>query len=554
MSGKNLIKQLGVIGISSLLVAANLCASEIQTKSRIASVCVYPDSALLTRTAELHLNAGRYKIIFDDIIPEIDENSLRVSVSEGRAGVKLFGARLKREYLEEPASVKIKQLKSKIQELEDEVKVLRDDKELLSKEREFLESIRLFSRDQLPKDLITKMPAPQELGEIFNFLDTKFRENYSKVRDIDLRLRDLTNKIEVSNRELSRISGSAGKLKRSIVAEVMVLEPGDFFLSISYLVNGASWQPIYDARASLKKSEVELISYGIVTQSTGEEWQDVELSLSTAKPAIGGRMPYVSPWFLRPYHPPANKKTRIKDVLSQSMAFDEGEEEFVAKSKTSEIEYARPEEKGIAVVYKLSQETTIKSDGSEHKLPISSQALKARFEYSTYPRASAFAYLGSRVKNRKDLQLLAGRVNIFLEEDFVGRSDIDNIGPGEEFDLYLGVDESVKVKRQKIEEKVDNVLIAGIPSPNKKTTSKYKLTVENYKSRPIKVILFEAMPVPADERIKVKMKGIDFEPKEKDWKDRKGIWRWEMELEQGEKKEIFYTFIIEHPLKMIVGE
>lgn len=290
---------------------------------------------------------------------------------------------------------------------------------------------------------------------------------------------------------------------------------------------------------------MELVSYGVVKQTTGEDWQDVEICLSTARPAVDGRMPYVSPWFLRPYQPTFMKEKKVvAPEVYQRMA---PEEEI-----RPDVEYAQVEEKGVAVVYKLSRKTTVKSDGSEHKLPVASQILKARFEYSTYPRASGFAYLGSRVTNAKDFQLLSGRVNIFLEGDFVGSSTIDNIGSGEEFDLYLGVDESVKVKREQIEKKVDDVLIARIPSPTKRTTFKYKLTVENYKSKKIIVKLFEAMPVSEDEQIKVKIEDVSLQPNQKDWQDRKGIWLWELELEPKTKQEIFYTLIIEHPRQMQV--
>ena len=150
------------------------------------------------------------------------------------------------------------------------------------------------------------------------------------------------------------------------------------------------------------------------------------------------------------------------------------------------------------------------------------------------------------------MQLLAGRVNIFLEGDFVGASSIDNIGPGEDFDLYLGVDENVKVKREQIEKMVNDVLIAGILSPNCTTTFKYKATIENYKNKNIKVIFFESMPVSDNERIKVRIGKPSLEPKEKNWKDRKGVWRWKLELEPKQKQEIFYAFSIEHSRDMRV--
>ena len=214
--------------------------------------------------------------------------------------------------------------------------------------------------------------------------------------------------------------------------------------------------------------------------------------------------------------------------------------------------YATVEQKGIAVAYKLPRKATVKCDGSDNKLAISSQILKADFEYSSYPRAILSAYLGSRVTNAPELQLLGGRVNIFLDGDFVGISSIDNIGPAEQFDLYLGADENVKVKREQVQKTVDETFIAGIPSPTRKTTFRYKLTVENYKSKKIRVKLFEAMPVSEDDRIKIKIEKVSQEPAKKDWKDRKGVWLWELSLEPKAKQEIFYTYTVEHPREMQV--
>lgn len=538
--------------LMALCLIKYVFASEISADSRIAEVTIYPDSALINRAAGLKLGPGQHKVIFPDIIPDLDENSLRVS-TQGMSEVRLLGAQVKREFLEEVPSERIQQLKDEIRKLGDEKKKLEDTKEILNKERQFLDSIRLYADVQIPKDLVTKMPQTQELEAMLKFLDTKLKENYSAYIECELKVRDIVEKTDVLKRQLAEISGPAKKLKRSIVVDLEVLKAGSIDLSISYLVNGASWQPIYDARADFEKSQVELVSYGIIKQATGEDWTDIEVSLSTAKPSIGGRMPYVSPWILRPYQPPINRRRggmkAARAPQAQFEAFDKVEE---LKEAAREPEYALPQEKGVAVVYKLLQKTNIKSDGSDHKLAISSQTLKADFEYSTYPRLGVYAYLGSRVVNAKDLQLLSGRVNIFLEGDFVGTSNIDNIAPNEEFDLYLGIDENVKVKREQIEKKVDETLIAGIPSPTKRITLKYKLTVENYKSKKIKVKLFEAIPVSEDDRIKVKMGQVSLEPKEKDWKDRKGIWLWEFELEPKAKQEIIYSYTVEHPREMQV--
>ena len=103
-----------------LFVGMNIYAAEVEVESEISEICVYTDSALINRVAHLELATGSYKTVFSNIVPEVDENSLRVS-AEGSAIIKLFGAQVKKEYLEEVPSERIKQLEEEIQILEDEI-------------------------------------------------------------------------------------------------------------------------------------------------------------------------------------------------------------------------------------------------------------------------------------------------------------------------------------------------------------------------------------------------------------------------------------------------
>jgi uncharacterized protein (TIGR02231 family) len=181
---------------------------------------------------------------------------------------------------------------------------------------------------------------------------------------------------------------------------------------------------------------------------------------------------------------------------------------------------------------------------------VTAQELAAAFEYSAWPRASTHAYLGSRVRNRDDVRYMAGPMNVFYEGGFVGASSLDAIGPGEEFEVYLGVDDNVKVKRELAEKKLEDN--DGIFSSSKKALYRYKITVENYKTKKITVNLYESMPVAEHEKIDVAISKVSLEPKKKDWDGRKGVWKWELELKPREKREITYQFTVEHPRDMQV--
>jgi len=540
-------------------------AQDLVADSKINQVTVYTQGALVNRIATLKLGEGAQKIIFPDIIPQIDENSLRVS-GEGSAQVKILGASFKKEFLKESPAEKVKQLQEEIQQVNDEINKLNNTKLVLADKKAFLDTVRLFSKDQLPKDLVTKMPPAAELENTLKFLDTKLRDNYKEIVDTELSIREAQKKLSVLNRELNSIAGYDRKQKVSIVVDLEVIKPGSLDLKVAYRVAGASWYPIYDARADFAKSQVELVSFGMVKQSSGDEWQDVNMLLSTARVNVSGSMPEVESWFIRPFvlrQPlyatvtPKNDfpagRSLSKFDLKMELQGTAGD--FAVEKKVKEeavYNYAQLESRGASIVYKLPRPATLKTDGSEYKLPISAQNLTGNFEYSAYPRLSPYAYLVSKVINAKDQQLLGGRVNIFLDGDFVGLGNIKTIGPNEEFDLYLGVDENVKIKREKLEEKTDDVIIANIPSPNRKVTYKFKVTVENYKNRKIKVNLFEAMPVSENEKIKVNIVNVNIAPKEKEWKNKKGIWRWEIELEPKAKSEIFYTYTVECPRDMNV--
>ncbi len=548
-----------LLAVSLFLSATGLVfAQDVPVESKIVKVTVYPDSALLTRLAQVKLEPGTYQVVFTDIIPSLDENSIRVS---GTGSAKVLGAQVKKEYLAEKPAEKVQKIEKEIEGLMDERKKLGDMKELAETEKEWLNSLKFFSSEQLPKDLVTKVPASKDLGDLLKFMDESLKDNYAASLDLELKTRELDKKIEVLRKGLAEIA-TPNRSKRSVAVDVEVLKAGTLDIMLSYRVFGATWQPIYDARAIFEKSQTELVAYGVVRQSTGEDWNDVEVVLSTAKPSISGRMPDLASWFLAPFqrivrtqqYEPYYMAGKDADMQlaagASSLALEK--KELAAPAAPLKVAYAVAEQKGVSVTYKIPRKATIASDGSEVRLPVFSQGLASKFKYSAFPRLSDFAYLASEVKNAKELQLPAGRVNVFLGDDFVGMSGINTIGPGETFDLYLGADENVKVKREEIEHKMDDVLLANIPSPNRKVTLKYKLSVENYKNTKITFELFEAVPVSQDERIKVKIDQVSSEPKVKNYKDKQGIWRWEFELEPQAKKEIYYTCIVEYPRNMQV--
>ena len=553
------MKRLFLFFVIYFVVVSGVFAEEFRPQSKIEEVTVYTGSARVTRVAKVTLPVGEHTVIFEDVVSNIDENSLNVA-GLGEAKVTLFGANIQTEQLKFNPNEKVRALEDKIQGLKDQVELKRNFLNILSQQEAYLNSIRLFANNQIPEDLVTKMPTPESLKGVLDFYTEQLKGVYQNRLDTNNGIRELEKEIDVLSRELADLRGPQKNQQRNIVVDLSAQTAGSFTLKVSYLVTGATWRPIYDARAKLSEDKVMLNAFGQVQQWTGDDWTDVKLILSTAQPQRQGSMPYVSPWILTEQQPvPAayreGRMMQADSIGSQHEAFSTTgsiNAAFDKKEVSADIAYVQPEMKGVSVIYEIAKKATVPSDRTEHKFPLSSQTLQADFEYSTYPKASAFAYLGSRVKNGAENHLLAGQTNLYLDEEYVGKAAIDTISPNETFDLYLGVDESVKVSRKQIEKKVDETLIAGIPSPNKKITYRYKIEIENFKAKNAKVKLFESMPAAGTDKIKVKINEVSLKPTEKDWKDRQSIWLWELNLAPNAKQEITYSFTIEYPKDLVI--
>lgn len=74
-------------------------------------------------------------------------------------------------------------------------------------------------------------------------------------------------------------------------------------------VRNATWSAGYDVRVDMQSKDkpITLIYKGVITQDTGEDWNDVPLTLETATPTFGVNVPTLTPWTLSVFSPAALK-------------------------------------------------------------------------------------------------------------------------------------------------------------------------------------------------------------------------------------------------------
>jgi uncharacterized protein (TIGR02231 family) len=544
-----------VLGWAVLLAAVPAWAGDILAASTIKKVTVYQDRALVTRTAKVELEAGDNTVLFESLPGALLEDSLRAD-GKGQKPVTIYGAEVKKAFGTEEADPRIAKVAAELEKLRYELKSLQGKYQALVDQKAFLDSVRNFSSVQIPKDIMTKSSSPSDWAGISKFLYDAYLTNSADLLEAEKAVAEKNREVEAKQREYYDIQAGLGIEKKSVVVSVNAKEKTFFDVELSYVVPQAMWVISYDAKAYPAQGEFSLVSYGNIRQWTGEDWTDVRVSLSTAKPSIGGRMPELDPWFVdfpQPVTPYPKQAVRAMMAMAPEASMDQasvaydsygGGGSYEAKAELAQSQVRQ--ELG-SVNYDLPRAFTVKSDNRFYKSPVETREFAVETDYEATPKLSPYAFIHAKVTNNTDHLLAGGEISIFLNDQFVGKSSIETVGQNEKFDLYLGIDEEIKVKRTELVDKKKKALL-GLKS---RKDFAYKIELENYKKESIKIAVYDQVPVSKNGDIKAELESSSIKPSET--KDL-GILKWDFELKPAEKKALEFAFFVEHPAdKVITG-
>lgn len=206
------------------------------------------------------------------------------------------------------------------------------------------------------------------------------------------------------------------------------------------MVRNASWKPLYDLRAAIteKKTEITIHYRANITQRTGEDWNDVELTLSTASPQLGSAIPALQPEYVGEL---AVYTTRAKGFgfsgsasskrarpIPRFAEYEKVQQEIYPFAEYMEKKEARVETGVLTTSFAIDGKSTIpsnaKGDETSHHVAITVLDFSADLEWIVIPREQQSAFLQAKIRNKSEYLLLPGQANIFLDDNFVAKSPI----------------------------------------------------------------------------------------------------------------------------------
>jgi uncharacterized protein (TIGR02231 family) len=554
-----------LIALVLAALPAFAAAATVTADSAIRAVTVYTDRAVVTRTATLDLAAGTHEIVFDKLPAALAEQSLTVS-GRGTAQATILDVAARVAHVDFTPNERVKQLEDQLRALAKERRGLDDRAKLLELQRKGIDQTETALLSPAAKDV--HRPSVSEITAALAFVTEQRAKITAEIAAIDELREALQLRIAAVERQLNELRGAGGRKSfKHVTVRLEAAAAGKLDLAVSYTVPGASWTPSYDVRVNSNEGSIALSYHGLVRQNTGEDWKNIALTLSTARPSAGGAVPKLDPWVIdvfvpRPApQPPVPLPTfgSARDgrartfgavgvgAANSANSFQMADSVAMAMEMSATAATATVETSATSATFKISAASTIPNDNSAQKVPIVATSLSSKFEHLTTPKLVATAFLAARVENATEFPLLAGAMNVFLDGTFVATSALRTVMPGEKFDLALGADEGVAVKHARTRRFAEDT---GLTGSGKRVTYEYLLTITNHKKVPVRVVVADHVPVSRHEKIVVK---VTTPPETEQKPTAEGALKWTLDLKPGEKREVPLKFSVSHPGDMQVA-
>lgn len=181
------------------------------------------------------------------------------------------------------------------------------------------------------------------------------------------------------------------------------------------------------------------------------------------------------------------------------------------------------------------------SDNSDHRVTLSTAPLKGTLTHVAVPSLSTYVFLKARLKNTSAAPV-QGTMNAFLDGGFVGAVTLKNpAAVGEEFDVFLGPDQRMQLKRVL---KRGDVEKSGLFGGKVEVVNQWEIEVSNFTKKTRQIAVYDQFPISADPSVSTKYIGAS---RAESQKDANGILTWKLDVKSGEKIKFDFSYSLTFP-------
>jgi uncharacterized protein (TIGR02231 family) len=562
--------------IFTLAVISALPAMANKINSRISAVTVYINGAQVYRKAKSNIKKGTNEIIINDVSPFLTKKSIQANCS---GSALILDVKHNIEYnnpvmVSEPLPAKIQ---NEIYALEDSLffqnltlQKLRNQIANLDQEKRIITNNKTIRGEGKSDSLAIFMQAVEFYHDKLNVIENQLMNlKVSEHKLISRQSKTQTELNELHNYSQHKTVVPAVKAQvHQIILTVFSEYDTETNISVNYLVNRAGWIPSYDLRAQSSDDPVNLTYKASIFQKTGEDWNNVKLTLSTFSQDCSFTIPTLAMWEIQDKSLIATNRQEINmlgyasdsvSIIQQSnfysntiiptnnatLAFNGATTSAGFQVGNNQDQFILPKslvsntDKTLSnVEFAIKNRYSIPSDGKETMMVVNNVDLNSQFDYISVPKVNTDAFLLANLTDWRKHNLLPAKANIYFNNSFVGETEIRPSQMEDTLSLAMGRERGIEITRKKIEdETVDKVL-----GKNKTREITIEIAVKNTNGTTASIDIKDQIPVSKNDEIKVKK----IELAGGRLNERTGIITWRMDLKPNQQEIIKFTYEITH--------
>lgn len=547
-------------------------SSEQKVEVQPRQVMLYLRGAKVKSTATVHLNKGRNVVVMTQLPYCIDDNSYKIGVNKD-CSLFSFSPRMKKQK-EAVINKKYSQktIDSVMAELDAKIAVNQTRINLLSEKTRNVKDILSTNRDLLKNPSTQKDMGKYDdhlvnnlkgMIDIYDQKLTQYNEETIKLNNENQfiqkeKIRWQT--IFYSTPEQTIEEQTVDLLTKELVVEVYSPTEQTSQISVDYFVSNASWIPSYDIKVDQVTKPLELVYKGKIFQYTGQNWDNVKLTVSAFLPRAYQSRPVLSNLYVNHVIPVPTPSAAMykevekkKDYGSYSNVAITGMEikspavlastsgNVIQVNMQYDVPTAQMSQELMNVEYVLGSEQTIASSQVGTTVILTSQLAATRNKYYWIPKVSNEVFLIAWFKNWHTYNFLDGEANIFINENYVGKTNISSQITAAEFPISLGVDERIIGKRLEVKGE-DNV---KKKKDIKSETTNYEYTIRNNTNQDIGIDIYDQFPV--SENPKVIIDKLEYSKAE--YTPETGRLYWDTKVSKGEILKFKMGYTVTSPIE-----
>lgn len=306
--------------ISSLLLFSCSLFALDAIPSTIQKAVIYPNGATVHRVAKIEIPKGNTTLVIQQLPLDIKESSINIWLPKG---VLLLSQNYKQQFVD-ISKIQLA-LTKKHQQVEDSIAIVDLQITTLQGQEYILNENRKLSGTE--QDAFTVA----ELRALNAFYGKEMLLIKQELFQLGLQKRQLQTNLAAINAQDNQDGQSAENGEGQLLLEVSSDVAQSVNIDFSYFTDQAGWIPTYDLRVEGGQSNIEISYKASVFQNTGEDWNQIQLSLSNAEPTIDYSLPELTPYYLNfnNYYAAANNNFTFINGVVQGTIYDDNNEPLI---------------------------------------------------------------------------------------------------------------------------------------------------------------------------------------------------------------------------------